>query len=280
MPPSADLHTHTTFSDGRASPEELVREAAAMGLQTLAITDHDVLDGSAAAQGAAAALGIELISGVEITTVWEGVDDEVDVLAYHIDLEDANLRAALRSSIGRLYERVEALCGRLRAMGYPVTFAEAEAHNPRYVGYSSVIEVMRAKGQVANFLSGRDVLWAARQQVARPFGMPIQEALALIRSAGGVAVLAHPSAIRERRWPTAEEIRPLVEAGLGGIEVYHPAVDAPARDYFRGLARQFDLAVTGGSDEHGYPAGFPLLGREPVTQEMVEALRLRAKTDR
>lgn len=280
MTPAADLHTHTHFSDGRPSPEELLRAAAAMGLHTLAITDHDVLDGGVAAQSVAAALGIALIPGVEITTVWEGVDDEVDVLAYHIDLNDASLRAALRASIGRLYERVEALCGRLTAMGYPVTFAEAEALNPRYVGYSSVIDVMRAKGQVPDFLSGRDVLWAARQQVARPFGMPIQKALALIRAAGGVAVLAHPSLIRDRRWPSAEEIRPLVEAGLGGIEVYHPAVDTPARDYFSGLARQFDLVVTGGSDEHGYPAGFPLLGREPVTQEIVEALRSRVKTDR
>jgi hypothetical protein len=208
------------------------------------------------------------------------VDDEVDVLAYHIDLSHAGLRAALRASIGRLYERVEALCGQLTAMGYPVTFAEAEAHNPRYVGYSSIIDAMRAKGQVPDFLSGRNVLWAARQQIATPFGIPIQEALALIRSAGGVAVLAHPAVIRDRRWPTPEEIRPLVEAGLGGIEVYHPAVDAPARDYFTGIARQFDLVVTGGSDEHGYPAGFSLLGREPVTQEMVEALAVRTKTNR
>ncbi len=105
---------------------------------------------------------------------------------------------------------------------------------------------------------------------------PIDQAIAAIHAAGGLAVLAHPAAIPWRDGPLqAEHVAELVEVGLDGIEIYHFRLDAEARRHFLELAGQFDLVVTGGSDMHGWPTGFDRMGQEPVTPDMVEALRTR-----
>jgi len=272
----ADLHMHTYYSDGRPAPAELVQAAQERGLRVIAITDHDTTRGSVEARPVAAARGMTLIPAVEMTTRWAGVDDETDVLGYFIDTAHSGLQTVLAGNLERLHDRVEHLCRNLSARGYAMTLADVEAQNPRYVGYVSVIDALRAKGYAADFQTAHHLFMTGWDGV-EPVGVPIHEGLAAIRAAGGVPTLAHPALIRRGQYPTADELRPLVEAGLGAMEVFHPRVDEAARAYFSGLAQSFGLALTGGSDEHGWPTGFSNLGGQPITDVLVAQLQVASR---
>lgn len=277
---TCDLHLHTCYSDGRPSPEELLRYAAGAGMRTIAITDHDNARGSREAASLAADLGIELIPAIELTCRWDACQlpagqEDIDVLGYFVDLDRPSLQAREREALADIHERVGSVCASLTAAGWPVTLEEALAENPRYAGYQQVAQALVRKGLAAGWWAGRELM-APHLARIRPSRFTIDQMIAAVCDAGGVAVLAHPTvaAYRGRRLE-APQVAELIEMGLGGIEVYHHALDDEARRHFLALARQLDLAVTGGSDDHGWPAGFPYLGSQPVTGELVEALRAR-----
>jgi predicted metal-dependent phosphoesterase TrpH len=279
---SCDLHMHTFYSDGRAAPEEVLRHAASIGLKTIAITDHDNTNGAREALPLAAQLGLELIPAIEFTSRWDGyhwVDggDDIDVLGYFLDLDAPALQATERATLNDMYARIAEGCQALSAAGYPVTLDDALAQNPRYAGAVQVIEALRHKGYAENW-DAAVALFTANWPQIRPSSFSIEQIIAAIHAAGGVAVLAHPSGISAGNGLLqAEQLKPLVEMGLDGLEIYHPRLDDEARAHFLVLAQRFGLLVTGGTDEHGWPAGFPSMGTEPVTPEIIEALRTRSR---
>ncbi|MFW5709539.1 MAG: PHP domain-containing protein [Chloroflexota bacterium] len=268
-----DLHMHTHYSDGRPSPEELVRHAAEIGLQVIAITDHDNVRGSIEARPYAKELGITLIPAVEITTHWQGMGS-VDVLGYFPDFADKGFQNMLDIAMSDLRERITMCCDILTKDGYPVNYVELQERNPRYAGAVHVIHTLQEKGLVEDFADGLTNFIKAWKAV-RPCILTTTDVIDTINRAGGVAVLAHPTRIRFE-WLQADEIVPLVEAGLGGIEIHHPSLNDEARQHFMQIAAHLGLVISGGSDEHGYPQDFPRLGRQPVTYDMLEALRGRA----
>ncbi len=278
---TCDLHMHTHYSDARPTPEELVRHAAHIGLKTIAITDHDNMRGSREAQPVAEALGIELIPAIEFGTRWEGYGwpewgGTTDLLGYFLD-DTPDLRQLEHDMLATYDAQVGATCDLLTQRGYPLTLKEVHVLNPHYVHWRQGIAVLGAKG-----LGDPDTLtdaWNAAWCEACDPQFTIDRIIAAIHAAGGVAVLAHPTYLvrpdGSEGWITADDLAALVEMGLDGIEIYHYRLDEPARAYFMELARRFDLAIGGGSDEHGWPSGFPRLGSQPVTPEMVSALRAR-----
>jgi predicted metal-dependent phosphoesterase TrpH len=272
-----DLHTHTYYSDGRYSPAELVEAAQRIGMRVLSITDHDNTRGSREAWPLAEAAGIEFIPAVEFTTRWPGADlppqdANVDLLGYYIDPDSPELRAFEEAALNDLHARVSDCCCRLSDRGYPFSIDDVFAKNPRYAGAIQAIQALLEKQYARSWeesLRLFDTVWLAARET--PF--TIKAVIEQIHLAGGVAVLAHPTIVRPRGAPiTADCLRELVEAGLDGIEVYHHRLDSSARQYFLGLARRYNLAVTGGSDLHGWKNGFDGLGEQPVTLEMVNAL--------
>lgn len=272
-----DLHTHTYYSDGRYSPAELVEAAQRIGVRVLSITDHDNTRGSREAIPLAKAAGIEFIPAVEFTTRWPGAelppqDANVDLLGYYIDVDSPELRAFEEAALNDLHVRIAGCCHQLTARGCPISMDEVFAQNPRYGGAMQAIQVLLDKQYAPSWAEALhlfETVWVAARET--PF--TIKAVIEQIHLAGGVAVLAHPTIVRPRGEPiTAEFMRELVDAGLDGIEVYHPRLDAGARQYFHGLARRFGLVVTGGSDVHGWNKGFEGLGEQPVTLEMVNAL--------
>jgi predicted metal-dependent phosphoesterase TrpH len=269
-----DLHMHTFYSDGSHSPEALVTRAASIGLAVIAITDHDNVNGSVAAQPYAKDAGIDLIPAVEMTTQWN-TNDKVDLLGYFVDFSNDGFQAMLKDAMWDLRERIVECCAILTQNGYALTYDEVLARNPRYAGALHVIEALVEKGLADNMKAGVAIFEDAWFNV-RPCALHIREAIRTINQANGVAVLAHPTRIQEALL-TAHGLQPLVDAGLDGIEVYHPMVGAEARPHYEDMARQFELVVTGGSDEHGYPEGFPFLGKQPITEAMLDALRARAR---
>ena len=270
-----DLHTHSYYSDGRSSPAELIEAAAALGLTALAITDHDTLRGCIEAVPLAQGAGLELVPGVEITTLWVGVSQNVDVLGYFVNVHDPTLGEVLDSNLVALRSSVEAACQWLRLQGMRITLEDVHRQNPRALSFLSVVHALQAKGYADSFPEADTVFRRALGKV-EPFGVRTEAAIAAVRRAGGVPVLAHPIYVRPGAPLTATDLAPLIEAGLQGIECWHPRLNAADSAHYCDLARSLGLAISGGSDEHGWPVGFPDLGTQIVTEDMLEDLRGRA----
>lgn len=285
---TCDLHLHTWYSDGRASPADVLAQARALGLTTIALTDHDNARGTREAVPLAQRMGVDLVPAIEFTCRWDvasgaGWRDnilgggDIDVLGYCLDLDASALRAAERAMLDDIHARVALCCARLSAAGYPITFEDVVAENPRYGGTLELMHALWHQGQVPSWDIAAQVVTAEWRHV-RPCCATIEEVIATIHAAGGVAVLAHPTAITgDAAWLSDDHIGALAAHGLDGIEVYHPRLGVEARRHFLALAGHFDLVVTGGSDEHGWPDGFAQMGTLPVTPTMVEALRARSK---
>lgn len=276
-----DLHCHTHYSDGKYAPAEVIDHAARTGIRVLAITDHDNMNGMREAASLAKAAGVDLIPAMEITTRWDSAnlppeDANVDLLAYFIDPENDELRAFEQAAMDDLHARIRTACAYLTAHGTPVTIDDVFVENPRYAGALHTIEVLVKKGYARSFNEGARLFDPAWLSAPLP-RISIEEAIEQVHRAGGVAVLAHPAIVRpEGRQMTAIHLRHLVDAGLDGVEVYHRRLDETARTHFLGLARQFGLLVTGGSDMHGWYRGLDEMGREHINGQILEELRKKA----
>ncbi len=271
---------HSTFSDGSAEPRRLVERAAALGLAVIAITDHDTACGARLAARPARDLGLELIPAIEFTARWDvcrrpGWTGDVDVLGYFVDLDDPAFQVAEALAMSDITGRVADCCASLSAAGYALTLDDLYARNPHYAGMRYMREVLVQKGYVPSEAEAGRLVHEHWQRV-RPCGITLEQQIAAIHRAGGVAILAHPGYIRcdgEQLQP--RHVAQLVALGLDGLEVYHRSHDEAARAHHLALAGQFGLLVSGGSDEHGWSPDLALMGTEPVTRAMVEALRAR-----
>jgi len=240
------------------------------GLTALALTDHDCLDGIAAFTAAAA--GFEPVPGVEVSARHRQAD--VHVLGLFVDPDDAELRHRLGGLQTARRERSRIMVDRLRAIGIPLTLDLVGKH----AGQGAVGRPHLALALVE--LGAADSVDDAFRRYLRPrtpgyvprAGPSPAEAVAWIHEAGGAAVLAHPGLLRERTWVDA-----FAEAGLDGIEVWHPKHDEAARTFWMTAARRLDLVPSGGSDYHGAAVGDARVGQEPVPLESLERLRERCR---
>jgi 3',5'-nucleoside bisphosphate phosphatase len=273
-----DLHTHTDASDGTDTPEELIRKAVSMGLEALAITDHDTLHGYELALPVARREGLELVCGIEISTKQRG--KTVHLLGYFLRAEPA---VAFTMWLNELQEkrrdRNARLVGRLRQLGIDITLEEVHALGKHMAGRPHFARILVRKGYVKTsqeafdrYIAEEGKAYVEREEV------PLAEAIRRVSEAGGLAVMAHPVRLN-RRDPMEEEdwIREAVEAGMGGIEVQHSDHGAGERQRYAALAAKYGLGVTGGSDYHGgNKMGVALgTGRSNVNvpRDWLEALR-------
>lgn len=263
----ADLHAHTTASDGTCTPIEIVRRALDLGLDVLAITDHDSVAGLAPAMDAAAGTHLRVIPGVELSAVDR--DRDVHVLGYFVDPTDAVLLSHLADLREARMRRAASIVEALGRSGYDVTLDDVLAlSDGGAVGRSHVARALVDRGHATSIadafrrLLGREAPFYVPKDVRRP-----TDVLRVIREAGGIPVLAHPAVSR-----IEDLIRPLASAGLAGIEAYH-ADHAPwQRAELARLGRRLGLLVTGGTDYHGVHAPNPELGTVPIPDADVEAL--------
>ena len=278
-----DLHTHTYYSDGRASPAELVNYAKQIGVQFLAICDHDNARGVREALPIARQVGIQLVPGVEFTTHWGACEmppweSDVDLLGYFINPVSPAFMKIEETALADFASRMETWCAALTAAGCPIALEDVLAQNPRYPGTMQLIQAVAAKRNGESLAEAEQIVRTQMKKVP-PCSHTIEQAIADIHACGGVAVLAHPGT-SYLRWHggllSGNGLKLLVDAGLDGIEIYHHTVDPAARRHFLILARRFNLAITGGSDEHGWPSGLPYLGGQAVTFEMVANLASKA----
>jgi predicted metal-dependent phosphoesterase TrpH len=260
------------------SPEQVLQQAAGLGLRTIAFSDHDNANGARQGLALAAGLGIELIPGVEFTTSWPGLrlrpdSNDIDLLGYFIDLDHAGFKALEAEAKADVSLRLADCARRLSSDGDEIRLDAILAVNPRFPSLASLMEVIKARGFAGDFEQDYRKVTAAWRQ-GRYSRIEIERAIQVIHAAGGVAVLAHPGRIKlEAGLLQAADIVRLVDLGLDGLEIYHPAHDLATRAYFLDLAQRFGLLTSGGTDYHGRRA--TPLGMPDVTPEMVEALHAR-----
>ncbi len=263
-----ELHAHTHFSDGQLSPAELVERALAAGITALAITDHDAVDGIAPAIEAAAGR-LEIVPGIEVSSAFEGQD--LHILGYFIDPTSVTLRRALERFRIERRERALAIIAKLAELGMPIDAEEVfAAAGPGVVGRPHVAHALLKAGHVPSidiafqrYLGARGVAFIPRPE------FPSAAAVRAIGEAGGVAVLAHPGALPRR------VVESLAEAGLGGVEVWHPQHGAAAQKRWYETAKELGLVPAGGSDFHGPHRG-AAIGDMAVPPRTLEDLRSRA----
>ena len=254
-PSTVDLHTHTRRSDGVLQPADLVRAAGACGVTTLALTDHDTLAGyrEVVAAGAVPA-GMTLVPGVEINALvtrdlglWEG---ELHILGFGMDPDDAAFEAALAAQREQRRVRFERTVDRLRELGLGID-AEVATLAPDAddaLGRPTVARALIAAGHAASVEDAFSrLLGHGRPAYVPRQGMGPAEAIDAIRRAGGLPALAHFSEAPAR----IDVVRELIDAGLGGLEVYYRAFDGATVEALMGVAASLRLIPTGGSDYHG-----------------------------
>ncbi|MEU3440355.1 PHP domain-containing protein [Streptomyces griseoincarnatus] len=246
-----DLHTHSTASDGTDTPAELVRKAAAAGLDVVALTDHDTTRGHAEAL-AALPQGLTLVTGAELSCRLDGVS--MHLLAYLFDPEEPALLAERELVRDDRVPRAKGMIAKLNELGVPVTWEQvARIAGNGSVGRPHVASALVELGVVDSVSDAFTPEWLAdggRAYVPKHETDPF-EAVRLVKNAGGVAVFAHPAAVKRGRTVPDSAVAELARASLDGIEVDHMDHDPGTRARLRGLAGELGLLVTGSSDYHG-----------------------------
>jgi predicted metal-dependent phosphoesterase TrpH len=261
----ADLHVHSNASDGTDPPAEVMRRAARAGLDVVALTDHDTVAGHAQARQALPAPLI-LVPGMELSCRLPGPgpggssprdQHSVHLLAYLFDPDDPGLAAETRRIRDDRVLRARAMVDRLVDLGVPITWDDVAAiAGSAVVGRPHIARAMAASGAIASPDQAFTPDWIAdggRAYVSRYALDPVR-AIALVRSAGGVAVLAHPRADRALA-VSDPQIAALAASGLAGVEVFHPDQPESEQASLLGLTRDLGLIATGGSDDHGSLTG-------------------------
>lgn len=246
-----DLHSHSTKSDGTLSPTALIEEARARGLRALALTDHDTVDGLDEAQGAARQLGMDFIPGVEIEIAFE--PGECHLLGLGLTGRTDELREALASLAEGRKARNRSILDLMLESGVEASYEEVQAFSgggvvgrPHFASLLVSRRVVKNKEQAFSRYLGK----------GRPFFVPklsleFGRALRLIKESGGVAILAHPMSLYLSWGKLPDLIRVWKDAGLDGLEAWHPTTKVRACERLESLGRSLGMLVTAGSDFHG-----------------------------
>ncbi|MGW7271339.1 PHP domain-containing protein [Streptomyces sp. NPDC054864] len=249
-----DLHTHSTASDGTDSPAQLVRNAAAAGLDVVALTDHDTTRGYAEAIDALGTLdrSLTLVTGAELSCRLDGVG--LHMLAYLFDPDEPELARERELVRDDRVPRAKTMVGKLRELGVPVTWEQvARIAGDGSVGRPHIAEALVELGVVPTVSDAFTPAWLADggRAYAGKHELDPFDAIRLVKAAGGVTVFAHPAAVKRGQVVPEAAIAALAAAGLDGVEADHMDHDPATRTRLHGLAADLGLLATGSSDYHG-----------------------------
>ncbi|NLP47518.1 MAG: PHP domain-containing protein [Clostridiales bacterium] len=244
-----DLHTHSTMSDGSMTPTEVVRHAKEAGLAAMALTDHDTVAGVRQAMDEGRRLGIEVVPGIELSAKSA---TETHVLGYYIDINNADLSAALKDILIERENRTVRTCQKLNDLGFDVSVEEAKALAPAgVVGRAHFAKLMVNKGYTSSVKEGFELYfdngrpaYSGRQNIDR------FQAVDLIKNAGGLAFIAHLHLTRMEDDELEAFLTELRDYGLDGIEGYYTDYTPPMQAKYMALANKLGLMICGGTDFH------------------------------
>lgn len=268
----ADLHLHTIASDGEYSPQEVVEAAKKQGFRAISITDHDTLSGIEEARKACQKLGVEFISGIEISTIWKG--KEIHILGYFLEKADEHFLEKLAEMKNSRKNRIRKMVKRLNELGYKISLDKVqEIAGEGAIGRPHVAKALLEKEYVISIkeafiklLSPGCPGYIPRYKIT-PF-----EAIELIKGISGIPVIAHPGINLDE-----DIIFELAKAGLLGIEVWHPEHNEYLAKKYYQIAKNNDLLVTGGSDWHGHNKEGTALGTIKLDYKYIKKLKAKKK---
>ena len=267
----ADLHIHTTASDGRLTPQEVIVSAIGAGLHAIAITDHDTLAGYLEVSQTAQA-EITIIPGIEFST--DLPQNEVHILGYYLDPSHDELQEILTRIISDRIDRTRKIISILDELGYNISFDRVKeiAGRAQAIGRPHIAAALIEKQYFTNVSQVFNSLLAKNGPAYIPhFKLSPQEAIAIIHKAGGLAILAHPGLVNEDAL-----IQDMIRLGVDGIEAIHPAHSEQQVQIYTEWADKESLLVTGGSDFHSIPGRYPeRLGEYYIPYYLVENLQKR-----
>ena len=267
----ADLHSHSSASDGTRPPADVVGRAAAAGLDAIALTDHDTVSGIAAAASALPS-GLILVPGMELSCRRDG--HSVHLLAYLFDPAHPELAAQTQAIRDSRIDRAREMVAKLGELGTGVTWEQVTSiAGDGVIGRPHIARAMIAAGVIDSFDDAFTPEWigpGGRAHVRR-YALDPAQAVRVVGAAGGVCTLAHPFAQR-RGWLVPEDlITELAAVGLAGVEVAHPEHGEAERNYLAGVVARLGLVATGGSDDHGELTG-DRIGVESTSADAFERL--------
>lgn len=268
-----DLHLHTTASDGSSTPKQLVKKAVDLGLETIAVTDHDNVTAVKEVEELGRQQGLKVVPGIEIST-YRG-EAEYHILGYFIDIENNSLLGLTETILDSRIERTHQMVEKLTELGYPLDFADVKKFGVgASLGRPHIARALVEKGYVESisdaftdqFIGGGSKAYVEKKNI-----LPV-EAIEVILNAGGIPVIAHPYFINHGKPLAHEEIGRLKDLGLKGIEVYQTKHSKKVSQRYKKIAEKLDLFITGGSDYHGENSPGILPGDAGISQEEFDRL--------
>lgn len=247
-----DLHCHTTCSDGTDSPWDLVERAKNIGLTAVAITDHDIFRGYSEARAAGAEYGVEVVPGVELSSLYHG--KHIHLLAYYADPQNEGLNALMDRAVRERIRRNKSMVRKMEQAGYPVSWEELSARNAGNVmmGRPHVAEILMEKGVIASIREGVEKLMGRGGPFfVERYHIPLLDYVKAVREAHGIPVIAHLYQYRMEPEALRQMIAECVDAGLMGLEGMYATYTPEQEAEVKRLAEEFHLIRTGGSDYHG-----------------------------
>jgi len=268
LPKFADLHLHTSFSDGTYSADELVSRSLKAGLSAVAVCDHDTVDGLSPCIETGLRNDLEVIPGIELTA--ESDSQEIHILGYFIDYHSRALNEKLLTLNKIRVERVYKIIEKLKHMGM-----ELDPHGvfsisgSGTVGRLHIARAMHKQGLIGSVYEAfHKYIGDKGPAYVSNFRFPPEKAIKLIRDSGGIPVLAHPYVIRND-----DLLHELIKKGLMGLEVYYPEHSQSMINFYLNLAKENGLLVTGGSDCHGTAKPEVKIGLIKIPYDLVDKLR-------
>ena len=271
-PGYADLHLHTTASDGTIAPSLTVKSAKAAGFSTIAITDHDTINGLEEAFKAGNELNVEVIPGIELSAL-DG-ENEIHILGYYIDLNNPNLIDLTAELEHHRTNRAVEMVLKLNGMGMDISIDRVrELADGDVIGRPHIARAMKEKGIIRDIKEAFSSEYIGRggKAYVERYELTPSAAIEIIKGAGGIPVLAHPGYLSDRSSIFEETIQKYITCGLQGIEVYYSSHTLSQINYYLDIALKNNMLITGGSDSHGSKE--PILGSVRLPYKFVRALK-------
>ena len=269
----ADLHTHTSFSDGILSPEQLLKAAVETGLSAIAITDHDTVDGCIDARKHIDKYNIDFIDGIELSCFED--NREYHILGYGFDLYNPALVKHIEEYKILRMKRAETIHKKLLKLGININFNDiVEKAGKAPVTRPHIAEVIKEAGYVER---AKDAFYRYIGDKGPAYEgktfFPVANAISMINNAGGIVSLAHPANSIEPK-----KLYEFIEAGLDGVEVFHPVHNDEQKKFYHSIVSQYLLIETGGSDFHGNKEyDYMNLGKIGIGKNTVDSIKLNSK---
>ncbi|MGG7176617.1 PHP domain-containing protein [Clostridium paraputrificum] len=264
----ADLHIHSSYSDGYFTPEEIIQLAKEQGIKYISITDHDTVASQYIIK--AEYEGIHIIPGIEFSTEYK--DMELHILGYFIDLNNNRLNETVNSLRESRVERTREILKRLEESNIYIDINEIAINGELSIGRGNIANAMVSKGYAENFREAfTNYLMQGKSAYVKGEKLSFKTVLEIITESGGLPVLAHPGKIY-RSLELENIVRELKCYGLKGLEVYHPSHSKAQINVFYNLSRKYKLLITGGSDFHGSRDSEPILANQGINELLLDKI--------